>query len=60
MNRFYDNNCICGEGSAHLNEAQVEKDVEGNVKYIAEMGFDGLKVRFGANKSASFLFSLVR
>lgn len=41
---WYDNNCICGEGSARLNATQVAKDVEGNVKYIAEMQFDGLKV----------------
>ena len=42
---WYDNNCICGEGSAHLNATQVAKNVAGNVKYITEAGFDGL-VRF--------------
>lgn len=37
---FYDNNCICNE---RLSRAQAELDVEGNVKYIIEAGFDGLK-----------------
>ena len=40
---WYDNNCICGEGSAHLSASQVAKDVAGNVKYLIDMGFDGLK-----------------
>ena len=40
---WYDNNCICGEGSAHLNASQVAKDVVGNVKFLTEAGFDGLK-----------------
>ena len=40
---FYDNNCICGEGSAHLDPEQVAKDVQGDVDYITSVGFDGLK-----------------
>lgn len=40
---WYDNNCICGEGSAHLHPDQVATDVAGDVGYIASIGFDGLK-----------------
>eukprot|EP00662_Eupelagonemidae_sp_cell21_P048058 gene48058-41154_t len=40
---WYDNNCICGEGAARLTPEQVATDVEGNVQYIATVGFDGLK-----------------
>ena len=40
---WYINNCICGEGSAHLNATQVHKDVLGNVAAISEYGFDGVK-----------------
>eukprot|EP01052_Picozoa_sp_SAG31_P040106 SAG31_NODE_5726_length_2358_cov_1.433820_2_plen_76_part_00 len=39
---WYDNNCICGERLSPSSE-QVKRDVEGDVKYIAEVGFDGLK-----------------
>lgn len=40
---WYDNNCICGEGSSRLTPDDVHRDVAGNVKYIQEIGFDGLK-----------------
>ena len=41
---FYDNNCICGEGSSRLTPDMVRRDVAGDVAYIASVGFDGLKV----------------
>ena len=40
---FYDNNCICGEGSSRLTPDMVHRDVAGDVRYIAQAGFDGLK-----------------
>ena len=40
---WYDNNCICGEGGSRLSETQVDLDVHGNVQFLSDMSFDGLK-----------------
>jgi len=40
---FYDNNCICGEGIAHLNATEVATDVAGDARFVKDSQFDGLK-----------------
>jgi len=58
---FYDNNCICGEGSSHLSRDQVNLDVEGNVEFIVEMGFDALKADgCGPGKNMTKLVDLLQ
>jgi len=58
---WYDNNCICGEGSSHLSRDQVNLDVKGNVEFIVEMGFDALKADgCGPGRNMSQLVELLK
>lgn len=57
---WYDNNCICGEGSSRLTEEQVQRDVAGNVAFIDWAGFDGLKADgCGAGRNMTRLAQLL-
>ena len=57
---WYDNNCICGEGSARLPAAQAALDVQGNVDYIKQVQFDGLKADgCGASRDLPTLATLL-
>ena len=58
---FYDNNCICGEGGAHLNASQIAKDVAGDAAFVGAMGFDGLKADgCGPGRNMTRLAELLR
>ena len=58
---WYDNNCICGEGSSHLSRDQVNLDVKGNIEFIVEMGFDALKADgCGPGRNMSQLVELLK